>query len=155
MILGFTSFDATTPTAPQTTAEIIAGLTPQQRGDVLNGFAERTPPHILKAEVFLSTGVISYLYSRIIDVRDFSKRLCREEIIDTPAVYDQDTGELVTAATYVSAPTTLAGLKTAVYNEYSSEFTQTQSDAIVDKMMEMSKQDGDGDWAYYIVEIVK
>lgn len=158
--LGFTNYDTVEPTPGPTTAELVAALSASQRTAILNGFAAKTLPIRLRKTIFIDPAVITYLYKRIDAIEEYCRTLVRGELVDTPAVIDEDPesptfGEVIEPATYVPAPTTVTALRSAVSAEFSEEFTASQSDAIVNKMIAFSKADGTGTAAYYLSKVTE
>lgn len=78
----------------------------------------------------------------------------RGEVVVTPAVLDPETGEVVTPAVYNTPPTTANALLTQVQNEFADDFTSQQVLAILTKMVEYSKHDGTGNWAFYSANVI-
>jgi hypothetical protein len=153
MGLGFTAYDKPN-VETQTTQEMLATMTAQDRGAVLNGFTAKKDPTKLKHELGVDKKVIIHLYKMIDAVEEFCRSLLRGEIIEQEAVYDEN-GELVSDTVYKAAPNSVAGLEDAVAAEFGEEFTKDQSDAIVDKMIKYSKSDGTGTPPYYLAEVTK
>lgn len=153
--IGFTNYDVATPQPQPTTAELVASLTSTQRGQILDGFSNKILPQRLKSIIFVDPSIIRYLYARIDAIEEWCRLLLRGELVETPEIVDPETGEITTPAVYVTPPTTLAGLKTAVNGEFGTEFTSDQSDSIVDKMIAMSKSDGTGDALYYLSKVTE
>ncbi len=153
--IGFTNYDIIDVTPGPTTAELVAALSSTQRGEILTGFAEKTIPRRLRKKIFVSEAIITYLYKRIDAIEEYCRVLVRGELIDTPAETDPETGEVITPATFVPAPTTVTGLRSAVDAEFSEEFSNAQSTAIVNMMIAYSKTDGSGDAAYYLLKVTE
>jgi len=152
--IGFTAYDTPEVVPQPTTAELLAALAPQQRLDILNGFAAKVMPQELRSQIFVDPAIILFLYKRIDAVEEFCRPLLRGELVDTPEVVDPETGEVTTPATYVTPPASVAALKAAVDGEFSEEFSAGESAAVVDKMIAYSKADGTGDAAFYLSKVM-
>lgn len=153
--IGFTNYDVVEPQSQPTTAELLAALSGAQRGSILNGFAGKVGPQLLKTQIFIDPTIIKFLYQRIDAIEEYCRTLLRGELVDTPEVVDEETGEVTTPATYVDPPTSVAALKTAVDSEFSEEFSPVESGAIVDKMIAYSKSDGTGTAAFYLSKVTE
>jgi len=154
-MVGFTYFDEI-PVEPQPTiAELIASLTGGQKGVILDGFTKRIKPIVLARRILLNENVVIRLYDQIDQMQSLSRSLMRGEVVVTPAVIDPETGEVTQEAVYNTPPSTALQLLNAVQNEFEDSFTSAQVEAILTRMVEYSKYDGTGDWAYYKTEVVK
>ena len=78
----------------------------------------------------------------------------RGEILIAEAILDEN-GEVVTPAQYNIPPTTSAGLLSDIEDDFSSDFTPTQVESILTRMVQYSKNNGTGTWPYYKTEVVK
>ena len=154
-MIGFTSYDIVKAPSVPTTAELVSALTAGQRIAILNGFANKILPQRLKKQIFIKPEVIRHMYNRIDAIEEFSRTITRGELVDKPAEYFVETGEVKNPETYIKAPTTVTELKTAVDKEFGDEFSNAQSGAIVDKMIKMSKKDGSGTAAFWLSNVVK
>jgi hypothetical protein len=149
----FTYYDEKPNTKP-TTQEILAALTSQQKADVLNGFADNIPAVALKYIAHVPTFAIRHLYRKIDEIEEQSRALMRGEVLVTPEVVDEQTGEVITPAVYNTPPADSAELLAAVQDDFSDDFSSAQVTAILTKMVNYSKHDGTGNWAYYAAEVV-
>lgn len=163
MDVGFTYYnEIPTPETP-TISELVASLSAQERGDILNGFTAGVLPERLTAWVRKyynrpfrpKKAVVRRLYQAINNIEEYSRTLMRGELLITPAVIDPDTGEVTEEAVYNTPPTTANQLLTAVQDEFTEDFTPAQVEAILTKMVQYSKHDGTGTWTYYKTEVVK
>lgn len=153
--MGFTSYNSR-PVIPQpTTQEIVASLTSVQKGAILNGFALNVRPKVLKYKEGIPFSVVVHLYKKLDEIEEASRHLMRGEVIITPAVIDPETGEVITPAVYNIPPVNAAALLSAVQDVFSADFTAIQVTAILTKMVEYSKWNGLGDWAFYSTEVIK
>lgn len=153
--LGFTYYDTKpVPTVPSI-QEIIDGMTGPQKVAVLDGFAKKILPKNLSYDVSgLKRSAIIRLYKAIDSIEELSRKYMRGEILVTPEELDEN-GNVVTPAVYNTPPTTQTELRDVVANSFSDDFTLVQVNAILTKMVEYSKWDGTGDWAFYSTEVVK
>jgi len=149
--IGFTYYDEI-PYSGQTTEEILASLTGAQKTAVLLGFVERTPATELKHRIGVHTVAIEHLYGRMDEIEERCRTLMRgEEVIDPG-----DPGaDPPVPPTYNTPPATSGELTAIIIDEYSDEFTAGHTTAILTKMVQYSKHDGTGNWAYYSAEIIK
>lgn len=125
--LGFTYYDEPEAETPPTTQEILATVSGQDRGKILNGFAEKILPNRLKYNVDAPLAVIKYLYRKIDDVEQYAHSLM--------------TGD--------NPPSTANALLTAIQDEFSDDFTPDQVEAVLQKMVQYSKSTKDGTWTFY------
>lgn len=155
--MGFTTYIRPVVTQP-TLPEIIASLSGTQKLAILNGFADDVPAGTLKHILPIPTSAIEALYAEIREIRDECTELMREEQIIQEAILD-DEGNVVTPAVYNDAPADLAELKAIVSTTFDELFTEAQIGAVIDKMIEYSEIDSDGNyigtWAVYAAEVVK
>ena len=154
--LGFTYFDTIpSPTQP-TIQEIIDGMSGAQKVAVLNGFVEKILPKKLAYDVpGLSKQAIITLYRAIDSIEETARSLMRGEVLITPAVIDPGTGEIITPAVYNTPPANAAELLVEVRDAFVDVFTSAQVEAVLTKMVEYSKHDGTGNWAFYAAEVIK
>jgi hypothetical protein len=129
---GFTHYNEIPSTEP-TTAEILASLTNAQKVAVLDGFVANTPIIQLKHEIGVRSFAINHLYTKIDEMEAISRALMRD----------------------VTPPSTSGELVTAIEGLFADDFTSAQVTAILTKMVEYSKHDGTGTWAYYSSEVIK
>jgi hypothetical protein len=139
---GFTYYDEIPSTSP-TTQEILVALTSTQKLAVLNGFATETPITELKHSAGIHPYAIGHLYQKIDEIEERSRALMRGEVLisQDPDVYN-------------TPPTTSAELLAEIQDDFSDDFTSAQVTAILTKMVNYSKHDGTGDWAYYASVVV-
>jgi len=161
--LGFTYYDEIpTPEVP-TISELVAALTAQERGDILEGFTKKIIPERLTdyiRERFNRTfkpkkAVVIRLYRAIDSIEERAREYMRGEVLITPAVIDPDTGEVIEEAVYNTPVETANELLTTIQDEFSEDFSSAQVQAILSKMVNYSKHDGTGDWTFYKTEVVK
>lgn len=154
--LGFIFFNELPEIKGPTTQEILASLTGTQKILILDGFAKKIKPETLQYRIKIRNAevVVKHLYCKIIEIEEKSRLLMRGEIVITPAEYDEE-GVETKPAVYNIQPTTSVKLKDAVKVDFSDDFTETQINAILSKMILYSKHDGSGVWEFYKSEIVK
>ena len=150
-MIGFTYFDEVVDTTP-TTREILDALSPAKRAAVLNGFSLGKTPLIVVHESRVPLFAVKHLYGKIDEIQRMSAMLLRGEVIVTPAVMDGDVE--VTPAVYNTPPATINELKSEISALFIIDFTEGQSDAVIDKMILYSKSTGDGDATYYSAGIL-
>ena len=143
-MIGFSYYDEPPSTTP-TTQEILAALTAGQKTGILNGFALKTPVTQLKHEIGVHSFAIRHLYRKIDEIEERARALMRGEVIVTPG----------DPPTYNTPPGTSTALRDAIAGDFSEDFTVTQVNAVLTKMVQMSKFDGTGTWIYYEAEVVK
>jgi len=143
-MIGFSYYDDVPSTEP-TTQEILASLTGAQKLAVLNGFANKTPVIQLKHAVGIHSYAIRHLYQKIDEIEEMARALMRGEVIVTP-------GE---PPVYNTPPTTSGELVAMVQDEFSEDFSTAQVTAVLTKMVEFSKHDGTGNWAYYQSAVIQ
>jgi len=99
--IGFTYYDEV-PTVPQPTIqELIASLSGAQKVAVLNGFVKKILPKQMAYDTpGISRQVVARLYRAIDGIEEYSRTLMRGELLITPAVIDEDTGEITSPAAY-------------------------------------------------------
>lgn len=154
--LGFTYYNTKpTPSIP-TLQELISGLSGAQKLTILNGFVNKVLPKTLAYnEAGLNRGVVIRLYRAIDEIEEYARTLMRGELEITPAEIDPETNEIITPAVMNTPPTNATTLLSDVQDEFSEVFTNAQVSAILTKMVEYSKYDGSGDWAFYSSEVIK
>lgn len=132
-MIGFSHYDVPPSTAP-TTQEILATLTGAQKTAILNGFALKTPVTQLKHETpGIGTGAIRHLYQKIDEIEESARFLMRG----------------------ANPPATATALCNAIQDSFVDDFTSTQVNAILNKMVLYSKHDGTGTFTYYKAEVIK
>lgn len=150
--MGFSIYDIPEPSTP-TTQEILATLTSQQKLDILDGFAKNTSPVQLKHQAFIPLAVIRYLYKKIDEVEEKSRKIMRGELLITPAVYDEE-GIETSPAVYNIPAVDRTDLITQLGNEFEADLTAGQLGAAIDKMVLYSKSTEDGDWTFYSENVI-
>lgn len=152
--LGFTHYDEAPVSAKPTTQELIASLSDGNRGKILQGFIDETDPDDLAHRIFEDKGVIKFLYRKMIVMKTQSYKRMRGEILITEAIRDAE-GEITTPAVYNTPPATSDDLIAEIEADLNNEFTTQQVTAILTKMVQQSKHDGTGTWAFYRTEVIK
>jgi len=142
-----------------TLQEILASLSGTQKLSILNGYADRVPEGRLKHILPIPVAAIKSLYDAIDDVRDLSAQYMREEVLLVDEEIDPETGEITTPAVFNDPPADLTELKALVSTELDEVFTEAQVGAVINKMIEYSEIDADGNyigtWTVYAAEVVK
>ena len=153
--LGFTYYDEI-PVVPQPTVqELIESLSGPQKTAVLNGFIKKILPKQLAYETpGLSRSVIRTLYEAIDSIEELARILMRGELVVTPAVIDPGTGEEITPAVYNTPPANATALVSDLQSQFTDVFTTPQLTAVVNRMVQYSKHDGSGDWAFYSSNVI-
>ena len=159
---GFTHYDLIPTTPPQTIPEMIAELSGGQKGQLLNAFViyGKSAYKKVSARLQIDEKVVETLFNQMDLMEETSRSLMRGEVVETPAVIDNDPqsptfGEVLTPAVYNTPPATAGALLTAVQDAFSENFTSQQVEAVLTKMVEYSKHDGTGTWIFYAAEVVK
>lgn len=152
--LGFTRFDEAPAPVKPTVQEMIASLSASNRTAILNGFVKEKPPGDLAHDIFVNKAVIVTLYRGMIQMRNFSRKRMRGEILITGPVYG-DNGEITTPAVYNTPPATSVDLIAEIKADLNDEYNTAQVTAILTRMVKESKHDGSGTWIFYKAEIVK
>ncbi len=150
---GFTFYDTPISTPQQTIQELLDGLSAEQKGDILNGFANRVKPVVLSDRKQLKYSVVKRLYEQIDAVEEKARSYMRGEVIIKEAVFED--GEEASPAEYNKPPTTANALKNLIVADFADIFSSGQVTAILNKMYKYSKRDRTGDFAYYAVEVKK
>lgn len=150
--MGFSIYDTPESSTP-TTQEILATLTGVQKSAILDGFADGISPIQLKHQAFIPLAVIRYLYKKIDEVEEKSRKIMRGEILITPAVYDEE-GVETSPAVYNNPAVDKTDLITQLGNEFEADLTTAQLEAAVDKMILYSKSSKDGDWTFYANNVI-
>jgi len=154
--LGFTYYNEIVTPTPPTVGEIVASLSGAEKIAILDGFTQKIIPKTLAYQLpSVSKDIIALLYRTIDGMEEYSRTLMRGELLVTPAVIDPETGEVTTPAVYNTPPSTATALTNAVIVEYDEYFSAGETTAILTRMVEYSKNDGSGDWAFYKTEITK
>ena len=153
--MGFTYYNTKSVKVVPTTQEILASLTGGKKGAILNGFAKGTRVKILASSENINRAVVQHLYDKLDEMEEASRSLMRGEVVVTPEVIDPETGEITTPAVYNIPPANAGALLSAVQDAFSTDFTSGQVTAVLTKMVEYSKHNGDGDWAFYSTEVIK
>ena len=153
---GFTFFDEKPVSVLPTLPEILAALSAQEKVAVLNGFANKILPRLLRTDygVRIPIAAIRSLYQAIDNIEEKARAYMRGEVMITPAVVDPETGEETSPAVYNNPPATATALKNLMIAEFSELFTETQVMAVLNKMVAYSKYNGSGDWAFYQSQII-
>jgi len=146
-MIGFSYYNVVPSIAP-TTQEILAALTGTQKIAILNGFVHSTPVTELRHDSGVHPYAIRHLYRKIDEIEERARVLMRGEVVVIPEVID-------TPAVYNIPPDDAAELLSLVQDDFAGDFTAAQVTAILTKMVEYSKHDGTGNWAYYSAEVVK
>ena len=150
MRLGFDYFDVPSCTAP-TTKEILAGMTAEQKVDVLTAFKTRVSVPVAARQVLVSKAAIKHLYGKIKEIELMARAYMRGEIVIDPG---NPTAEPPVPPTYNTPPSTSAALINLIKNLFVEDFTSGQVTAILTAMVKYSKRDGTGDWNYYKNSVV-
>lgn len=161
--LGFQYYDEVPVTPEPTIQELLASLTGEEKGDILNGFTFKILPERLTEWVRERYGrtftpkkrVVRRIYQAIDNIEEQARLYMRGEILITPAEIDTETGEVITPAVYNTPPTTANQLLTTIQDIFSDIFTSNEVQAVLNRMVEYSKHDGTGTWTYYKTEVVK
>lgn len=159
--LGFTYYNEVTTTQEPTVVELLADLTGQQKVDILEGFTKKILPARLSDYIRLKYDrtftpkkrIVYRLYQTIDEIEETSRKYMRGEIIVTPAEIDSETNEIITQAVYNTVPTTANQLLTAIQSLFSDVFSSGEITTILTKMVEYSKHDGTGNWAFYAEQV--
>ena len=152
--MAFTYYDTVPVETPPTLQEIIASLTGDQKTGILNAFIRGVRPQVASARLLITYSAVERLYRAIDEIEELSRKLMRGEVLITPGEYD-DEGNEITPPVYNTPPVSAAALLSAVQDEFSDVFTAPQVQAVMTKMVEYSKHDGTGDWAFYSTEVIK
>ena len=142
-MIGFSYYDSP-PSTALTTQEILASLTAQQKLAILDGFANKIPVIQLKHQELINGYAIRHLYQRIDEIEERARALMRGEVIVTPG----------DPPVYNTPPATSGELLVQVQDDFADIFTSAQVTAVLTKMVEYSKHDGTGDWAYYSSQVI-
>ena len=155
-MIGFTFFDEKPVTVLPTLPEILASLSTPEKVAILDGFANKIIPRLLRTDygVRVPVAAIRSLYQVINDIEKKARAFMRGEVVITPAVIDPETGE-ETPAVYNTPPTTATALKNLMFANFSEFFTESQVTAILTKLVVYSKYDGTGDWVFYSTNVIK
>ena len=153
--MAFTFYDSISVPSLPTTQEIIASLSGAQKSGILNGFARGIKAVTLSRHIGVAENAVSHLYARMDEIEETARKLMRGEVLITPAEIDPETGEIITPAVYNDPVTNAATLLVEVRDAFADVFTSAQVEAVLTKMVEYSKHDGSGDWAFYSTEVVK
>lgn len=151
---GFTYYNEIPVETPPTIAELVADLSGEQRGAVLNGYAHRVKAITLARRALIDEDVVERLYRKLDSIEDYAAKLMRGEVLVTPAEYDAE-GNLISEAQYNEPVTTPTGLINGVSAEFVEDFNSTHIEAILTRMVEFSKHDGTGTWTFYKTEVNK
>jgi hypothetical protein len=146
--MGFTSYNSKPLSVVPTTQEIVASLTGIQKLAILDGFANNIKAKTLRYKEKIKLSVVEHLYGKIDEIEEMSRRLMRGEVIVVP-------GDEQNPPVYNTPPVSAAALLSVVQDEFSADFTSAQVSAILTKMVQYSKWDGSGDWAFYSTEVIK
>jgi len=142
-----------------TLQEIIAALSGAQKTGLLNAYAQGATVDQVKHVLPIPKAAISALFDEITEIRDLSAAYMREEILLEEEVLDPETGEVITPAVYNDQPADLVELKALVSTELDEVFTEAQVGAVIDKMIEYTEIDADGNyigtWSVYASEVIK
>lgn len=151
--IGFRSF--TSPPAPEvlTLRQQVVNLTDQQRGKLLDAFTNKIPAEHIYYTIGLSIELINYVYEGIDAIEEASRLLMRGEYITTPAVLDTE-GNVTTPAVYAPVPTTQILLRQAIAPLFAADYPVLFCSNAVNKMIEQSKYDGTGNFAFYQSQII-
>lgn len=153
--MAFSYYNSIPVASLPTTQEIIASLSGPQKQSVLNGFARGIKAITLARHIDIAENAVSHLYARLDEIEETARKYMRQEIVITPAVLDPETGEVITPAVYNDPITNAADLLVAVRDVFADVFTSAQVQAVLTKMVEYSKHDGTGNWAFYSTEVIK
>ena len=138
-----------------TTQEIVASLSSVQKLAILNGFATNVKAKTLGYSVGIKFPVVVHLYKKLDEIEEVSRSLMRGEVVITPVLVDLETGEITKPTVYNTPPSSAAALLSEVQDAFVVDFTATQVTAILTKMVECSKWNHSGDWAFYSTEVIK
>jgi len=161
MTIGIDYYDSPSGGGGLTLSEILASMSSAQKLAVLDGYASRpvTTPRKLKHRNKVPERVTGFLYAKIEAVETTCKRVMTGNYVITEAVLDES-GEVVTPATYEEIPSGVTVLRTFTKSKNSStatsnpdDFNDGQIDAIVNKLVTHSKKDGSGNWAFYAANV--
>ena len=92
----------------------------------------------------IRTDVVKFFYNKISEIQDYATKLMKGQI--EAGIVDEE-------MTYVDVPTTKEDFTAIVATAFESDFSITQTTAVINKMIEYSKSDGTGDWAWYSSKI--
>lgn len=138
-----------------TTQEILASLTGEQKIAILDGFVKGIKAKTLGYAERIKLAVVQYLYKKIDEIEEASRSLMKGEVIITPEVIDPITGKIITSAVYNNPPASAEILLNEIQDAFLEDFTSGQVIAILTKMVEYSKYQGNADWKYYAENVVK
>lgn len=153
--MAFTYYDTPEPVTPPTIGELVASLTAQQRGNILKAFRKENVDAARASKYLLiDFEIVDRLFKELKEIENRAKAYMLQQVVVTPAQYDSE-GELVSPAVYNDAITGAADLVAKVAVDFSDDFSSQQVQAILTAMVEDSKRDGTGDWAYYSVAVTQ
>jgi len=138
MALGFTTYTDESIVEPPTLAEMLAALTGVQKTAILDGYADKIPPGNMKQVAPKRTVV--HLYMVMEDIELTCRQYMRGEVVLDPGP----------PPTYNTPPASMTALKTLIaplmVAKYSDAFTQTQVNAVIDKILLVSRKNASGEY---------
>ena len=152
---GFTYYDEIPVPIVPSIQDLIDNLSGAQKTAILDGFTKKILPKTLSYNVAgLDIQVIRRLYEAIDSIEELARILMRGELVVTPAVIDPGTGEEITPAVYNTPPANATALVSDLQSQFTDVFTTPQLTAVVNRMVQYSKHDGSGDWAFYSSNVI-
>jgi hypothetical protein len=152
---GFPYYNEIPVETPPTLGELVDALTGQEKGAILDGFTVGTAEVTVARRILVPESTVLALYEAIKQMTKRSTELMRGEVELVPAVVDPETGEIITPPVYNTPPASAAELLAEMQDTYSEWFSEGEVTAILIRMVEYSKHDGTGDWAFYSTEVIK
>lgn len=142
--LGFRCF--TSPEAPivLTERQQVAALTDEQRNSVIMGFVNKIPAGTLKHTLHIPGSLIRFMYEGIDAIEERCRLYMRSEVVVTP-------GE---PPVYNVQPATQLILRQTVSPEFIVNYPQLFITNVIQAMVDWSKFDGSGTFAFYKSQII-
>lgn len=150
---GFPYYDEIPVVAPPTLGDLIDGLSGQQKLAILDGYTIGTKEVTLARRILVPESTAIALYAAIKSIVARSNALMRGEVELVPAVIDPETQEVITPAVMNTPPSSAAELLAEVQADFADYFSGAEVTAILTRMVEYSKHDGTGTWAFYAAEV--
>jgi len=148
MKIGFTDYDE--PIPQPTLEELLASLTAQQKIGILNSYAEKVSVSDVKIIYKIEVGIVEIFYNEITEIEILCTKIMRNELVEPEL--DENGNEVP-----IDIPTPINGnqLATLAHQYGNDAFSQGNVTLVVNKMIEYSKSDGTGDWAWYSTKIIE
>jgi len=159
---GFTVYGVE-PAPVLTIPEILALLSADQKGKILEGFAEDGNPMNWRQWMKdnypdisnrVPRRVIRRLYEEIQNIQEWCRTEMRGERLVTPEQRDED-GNVTQEAVFNTPPTTITALRSLAASAFQEIFTSAQVTAVVNMMVVYSAPGQAGTWTHYRTEVVK